>query len=509
MLEGLLSGFGNVFTIDHLLLLFGGVMVGVIVGCIPGLNGLMAITLCIPLTYVMDLNTALIFLLGIYNGGIYGGSISAILLGTPGAACATCTVLDGFPMALKGQSGKALKMALFASVQGCITSCLVLIFFARPVSRLALYFGPDEYTLLVLMALTMVGAVAGESMIKGLLAAVLGIWLSTIGMDPLAAISRYSLGNTYLMNGLQRTAVFFGLLTMPMILNQIEKIAHQKPGEQRTSLLPPPASKADTRVSFKEWLSALPTMIRGSLIGVVFGALPALGATPAAFFSYQVASQHSKHKEQFGKGCLQGVAASESANNGTVGATFVPLLAFGIPGDSDTAMLLTAFMIKGISMGPTLFTQHQDTVYTIYTALISSNLVLLVAMLLMLRFFNKISKAPQSVIFPCVLMACCIGIYAMRQNITDVFVMIIFAVIGYVLKLMDFPSAPAILGMLLGGTFERSIRQSLLISKNSLSIFFSSAIDWIFWAIIVVVIVSVILSRRKKNVKPVVNTEGE
>lgn len=499
MIEGLLSGFANVFTLEHLALLLAGVLVGVIVGCIPGLNGLMAITLCIPLTYVMDLNTALVFLLGIYNGGVYGGSISAILLGTPGAACATCTVLDGFPMALKGQSGKALKMALYASVQGCITSCLVLIFFAQPVSRLALYFGPDEYTLLVLMALTMVGAVAGESMLKGLLSAVLGLWLSTVGMDPLAAISRYSMGSTYLMNGLQRTAVFFGLLTMPMVLNQIEKIAHQSAAEKRTSLLPPPTCKADTRVSFKEWVSVLPTTIRGSLIGVVFGALPALGATPAAFFSYQVASSRSKRKDEYGKGCLEGVAASESANNGTVGATFVPLMAFGIPGDSDTAMLMTAFMIKGISMGPTLFTQHTDTVYTIYTALISSNLMLLFAMLLLLRYFNKIANAPQSVIFPCVLMACCIGIYAMRQNMNDVFVMIIFAAAGYVLKLMDFPAAPAILGMLLGETFERSIRQSLLISGNKLDIFFSSVIDWIFWIIIVVVITSVILSRRKKK----------
>lgn len=496
-MEGLLSGILTVLTPYHILLLVFGVILGAVMGCIPGLTGLMAITLLIPVTYYMDLNSALVLLLAIYNGGIYGGSISAILLGTPGAACAGPTVFDGFPMAQKGQAGKALKMALYCSAIGCFTSSLVLSFFARPVSRLALYFGPSEYTLLILLALTMVGSVAGDSIIKGLICGIFGIVLSTVGMDPLATVSRFSFGNLNLMTGLGNIPVLIGLLALPQILIQVEKIPRERELGARQTLLPPPSCKDDERVTWAEFKQCLSSISASAVIGWVFGALPALGATPAAYFGYDTAKKRSKDGSKFGTGMVEGVAAAETANNATVGSSFVPLLAFGIPGDSNTAVLIGAFLLHGIVIGPNIFTERADTVYTIYAALMCSCVVLVITMSFMLKYFAKVANAPKSVIFPFVMMSCCIGVYAVSQNPFDVWVLIVFSIIGYLMMKFGFPTTPALVGFLLGETFERNLRQALLISKNNFTFFFSSAIDWILWLGIVVSIVSIVLSKRR------------
>lgn len=497
-MEGLLTGIISILTPYHILLLVFGVILGAVMGCIPGLTGLMAITLLIPVTYYMDLNSALVLLLGIYNGGIYGGSISAILLGTPGAACAGPTVFDGYPLAQKGQAGKALKMALYCSAIGCFTSCLVLSSFAHPVSRLALYFGPGEYTLLILLALTMVGSVAGDSMIKGLICGFFGIILSTVGMDPLATVSRFSFGNLNLMTGLGDIPVLIGLLALPQVLIQIEKIPSERRAGVRQTLLPPPSCKDDERVTWAEFKRCLPSITTSAVIGWIFGALPALGATPAAYFGYDTAKKRSKQGNKFGTGEVEGVAAAETANNATVGSSFVPLLAFGIPGDSNTAVLIGAFLLHGIVIGPNIFTERADTVYTIYAALMCSNIVLVITMSFLLRYFTKIANAPKSVIFPFVIMSCCIGVYAVSQNPFDVWVLIVFSIVGYLMMKFGFPTTPTLVGYLLGETFERNLRQALLISKNDFRFFFNSKIEWILWIAIIISVVSIALSKRKK-----------
>lgn len=496
-MTSLLTGLTVVFTPFNIMLLVCGVILGAVMGCIPGLTGLMAITLLIPVTYYMDLNAALVLLLGIYNGGIYGGSISAILLGTPGAACAGPTVFDGYPMAQQGRSGKALRMALYCSAIGCFTSCLVLCNLARPVSRLALYFGPSEYTLLILLALTMVGSVAGESMIKGLICGFFGILLSTVGMDPLATVSRFTFGNYKLLTGLGNIPVLIGLLAIPQIMVQIEKMPLEREAGASQSLLPPPSCRDDERVTWKDFKKCLPTIGISAFIGWFFGALPALGATPAAYFGYDIAKKRSKNGNNFGKGEVEGVAAAETANNATVGSSFVPLLAFGIPGDSNTAVLIGAFLLHGITIGPNIFTNRPDTVGTIYAALMCSNIVLVIVMSLLLKFFAKVAKAPKSVIFPFVVMSCCIGVYAVSQNSFDVWLLIIFSVIGYLMMRFGFPTTPTLVGFLLGETFERNLRQALLISHNDLTYFFSSTIDIIMWVAIVISIVSIALSKRR------------
>lgn len=498
-MEALLNGLGAVITPYHILLLLLGVTLGAVMGCIPGLTGLMAITLLIPVTYYMDLNSALVMLLGIYNGGIYGGSISAILLGTPGAACAGPTVFDGYPMAQKGQAGKALKMALYCSAIGCFSSCLILAGLARPVSRLALYFGPSEYTLLILLALTMVGSVAGDSMIKGLICGFFGILLSTVGMDPLATVSRFSFNNLNLMTGLGNIPVLIGLLALPQILIQVEKIPRERAAGARQTLLPPPSCKDDERVTWRDFKSCIPAISIGAVTGWFFGALPALGATPSAYFSYDTVKKRSKNGHKFGTGEIEGVAAAETGNNATVGSSFVPLLAFGIPGDSNTAVLLGAFLLHGIVIGPNIFNERPDTVGTIYAALMCSNIALVLVMSLLLKYFAKVANAPKSVVFPFVMMSCCIGVYAVSQNPFDVWVLLVFSAVGYLMMKFGFPTTPTLVGFLLGETFERNLRQALLISKNDFSFFFSSKIDWILWIAIAISIVSIARSKRKKQ----------
>ncbi|MDC7241043.1 MAG: tripartite tricarboxylate transporter permease, partial [Spirochaetales bacterium] len=318
MFHMIINGFVDILTVVNLLWIVFGTLLGIIIGAIPGLTATMGVALLLPLTFGMDTLPAISMLLGIYCGGMYGGSITAILINTPGTPAAAATSLDGYPLAKKGQAGKALKMAIFSSTVGGLFSALMLILIAPQLAKLALKFGPPEYFALVLLGLTVIAGISGKSLTKGLIAGSLGLLMSCIGLDPMLGMPRLTFGNIYLSSGLSTVPVLIGLFAIAEILENSEKIGVQ--GKKLTLH----KISGDQRVSFKEFKSHFLTMIKGSLIGTYIGIIPGIGSGVSAFVSYNEAKRSSKHPENFGKGEMAGVVASESANNGATGATLIP-----------------------------------------------------------------------------------------------------------------------------------------------------------------------------------------
>ncbi|MDR3073536.1 MAG: tripartite tricarboxylate transporter permease, partial [Deltaproteobacteria bacterium] len=471
-----------------------GVTAGIILGAIPGLTATMAIALIIPLTYYMNPVQAFTMIMGAFNGGTFGGSISAILIGTPGTPAAAATVTDGFKLALAGKAGKAIRMALFASVCGCLFSCLVLITIAEPIARYALKFGPAEYTVLMVFSLTIIGSASGDSIIKGMIGGILGLFFGIVGLDLFLSVPRFTFGITYLSSGINLIVMLIGALAFSEILIQLESIARGK----TSGHLPPPAQHADSRLSLKEFMSHGKTLFRSACIGCGIGALPGLGSTLAAYVGYDMAKRNSKHPEEFGSGALEGVAAAEAANNAVCGANLIPLLALGVPGDAVAAILIGAFMIQGLTPGPLIFREAPDVVAGLYAGLILSNLLLIVVTFLFLRGFTKIGQLKTTIIFPAVIAFCFIGVYGLGQNSVDLWIMLFFAVIGYFMAKFKYSPATMMIGFILSPLFEENFRQALIVSKGGYGIFFSSYICIFFWLITAYSLFTILRARRRR-----------
>lgn len=494
MFELLINGFIEVlFTPATLLSLVGGVVMGVILGAFPGLTATMAIALIIPLTYYMDPVQSLIMLMGAYNGGTFGGTISAILLGAPGTPAAAATVADGFNLALQGKAGKALRMALMASVTGCLFSCIVLVLVAQPVARYALKFGPAEYTVLMIFSLTIIGSAAGKSIKKGMIGGFLGLLFGMVGLDRISSVPRFTFGKVSLAGGIDLIVMLIGLLALSEILIQVESVARGKIDAH----LPSPKCPEDDRLSLKEYFANFKTIIRSAVIGCGIGALPGLGPTLASYIGYDLAKRNSKNPDSFGKGELEGVAAAESANNAVCGANLIPLLALGVPGDAMAAIMIGAFMVQGLTPGPLIFREAPDVVAGLYAGLILSNIVLLLFVVLSYRMFTKVARLETTIIFPVVFIFCAIGVYALNQSITDLWIMLFFAVLGYILVKFDYSPATVMIGFILSPLFEVNLRQAMLISRNNPAIFFSTPITWIFWIITAYSLFTIVRSRRR------------
>lgn len=468
MWDSVLQGLSNFANLYNLMAIAGGMLMGVVVGAIPGLTGTMAVALALPFTFYMDPITGIILLVGIYKGAIYGGSISAILIKTPGTPAAACTVLDGYPLAQKGQARKALDMALYASCVADFISNISLIFFAGFIASFALRFGPPEFFLLICFSLTIIAGVAGKSLIKGLISAALGLLLATIGMDLVYGSDRLTFGNSDLMGGLNFIPVLIGLFALPELIDAaVRGVNKGKSGLHRLE---------GGGVNLKEFLHSLKSILRGSVIGVVLGAIPGIGGAPAAFMSYSEAKRGSKHPENFGQGELEGVAASEAGNNGCCGATMIPLLALGVPGDVITAVILGAFMVHNLTPGPMLFQQHLPLVYAIFVGIMLSSLMMLIMGKLCIRGFAKIADVPKQILFPVVLVLCFFGSYAVNNSMFDVLSAVFMGVLGYLMLRLGIPEAPFLIAFILGPMFEDNLRRSLLLSAGSPTIFFRSGI---------------------------------
>lgn len=470
MAENILAGFTLFFVFWNFVALAAGVAIGVVVGAIPGLTATMAVALALPFTFGMDPVTSLLLLVGIYKGGIYAGSITAILIKAPGTPAAACTVLDGYPLARKGQARKALDMGLYSSCIADFCSNLSLILLAGVIVSFATRFGPVEYFWLIAFSLTVIVAVSGNSLIRGLISAFAGILLSTVGLDLVYGTERFMFGSYTLSGGLPFVPMLIGLFAIPEILAFYARRSGQ-------------ASETPTMgspLTWREFRPSLPSIFRGSLIGVLVGALPGTGATPAAFISYAEARRTSKNRANFGKGELEGVAASESANNGTAGATLIPLVALGIPGDVVTAIMLGAFMIHGLTPGPLLFREHIDLVYALFWGIMLSSFALFVAGKIMVACSSRVAEVPTRLLAPAILMFCAFGAYAVNNSMLEVLVMLIAGGFGYLMLRAAIPPAPLLIGFVLGPLFEDNLRRAVIVGRGDPAVFFSSAVAWLF-----------------------------
>ena len=492
LLETIGSAFALFATIENILILGLGVVIGTIVGAIPGMTTPMAVALTLPFTFTMQPVTGILLLLGVYKGGIYGGSITAILINAPGTPAASCTALDGYPMATRGEARRALDMALIASVIADFISNLSLILFAGVLASFALRFGSPEMFTLILFALTIIAGVSGDQLLKGFGSACLGLILATIGLDLIFGTNRFVFGNWDLMSGLTFIPVLIGLFALPEIINfYMRKI---EPLEQ-SPLAGIGARLEDVKRCFK-------SIIRGSVIGVILGAIPGIGGAPSAFLSYAEARRNSPNKDNFGKGEIEGVAAAEAGNNGVAGATLIPLLALGIPGDIITAIILGAFMIHGLRPGPLMFQENIVLIYALFIGIMLSSIYLFVVGKASIKLISKIADVPHRILFPIVFVLCVFGAYAVNNSTFDVLVMMIMGLVGFFMLKLKIPAAPFLIAFILGPILEDNFRQSLLISKGSPSIFFSSVICWIFWFFTCLVIGFTIWSHLKLRRNP-------
>ena len=472
MLENISQALVLALTVKNFLLLVVGMVFGVVIGALPGLTGTMAVTLLLPFTFYMEPVPALLLLIAVYKGAMYGGSISAILIKTPGTGAAACTVLDGYPLAQQGKAGKALYMALYASCVADFISNMSLIFCAGIIASFALSFGPPEFFMLIAFSLTIVASLAGEELFKGLIAGCIGLFLSTLGIDLVYGTNRYTFDSVDLMSGISFIPLIIGLFAIPEVLKACT--GKQQKVEQVTAV-------GGDRVSLDDFKRCFKTIIRGSFIGVILGAIPGIGGAPAAYMAYNEAKRLSPRRNNFGKGELEGVAAAESGNNGCAGATLIPLLSLGVPGDIVTAVMLGAFMMHNLTPGPLLFQENIVIVYAIYIGILITSVLMLLSGIVCIRAFSKIIHIPKSVLFPIILLVCCYGSFSINNSMFDVLVMGILGVMGYVLALFKFPEAPLLVAFVLGPLFEDNLRRSLIISHGSPGIFFSSIICWIFF----------------------------
>jgi len=488
MLGNIISGFADIFTIQIMFLLIAGVAIGILFGAIPGLTATMAVALCLPLTFALPVIPSMALLVGLYIGGISGGLITAILLKIPGTPASIATTFDGHPMAEKGEAGKALSIGIISSFLGGLFSIIVLIFVSPPLAQIAIRFTPYDYFAVILFSLTMMAGLAGRSLVKGLLSGMLGMVFAMIGGAPIDGFPRFTAGIKELDAGFDLLPTLIGLFAISEIIRAGEETKLMK-GARKTV-----EKVGQLYVSMKEMLSQTGNLLRSSVIGTAIGILPGIGGGVSNIISYTVARRQSKHPEKFGTGIPDGVVASETANNASIGGAMVPLLSLGIPGDTVTAMLIGAFMIQGISPGPMMFQMHSELVNSIFAALLVANLIMLVLMMGGLKIFVKLLNIPREILLPIIFAVCIIGVFGVNSRLFDVWTVLFFGIVGYVMEKFDFPLAPIILGFILGPILEENLRRGLMFSDGSILPFFTNPISAIFLALSVI---SVALSLRK------------
>ncbi len=467
IVNNILGGLHNLLHISNILFVLLGTLIGLFVGAMPGLSATMAIALLLPLTFGLDPATGISMLAALYMGAMYGGSISAILIKTPGTPSAAATVLDGYPLAQKGQAGKALGISLVASTIGGLISGAALLLVAPILGNIALEFGPVELFAVGVFGMTIIGSLTDKSVIKGLLSGVMGLLISTIGMDMISGTARFTFGILNLYSGVPFTVALIGLFSIPQAIRlSMQDEATSSISSVKDRMLP----------SFRELLRMMPTILRSSVIGIFVGLVPGTGGDTACWFAYNETKRFSKHKELFGTGVPEAIAAPESANNAVVGGALIPTISLGIPGSSATAVLMGGLMVHGIMPGPTLMTQYANVTYTLIWAVIFSVIAMFVLGLLFTRASIFVTRIKNKVLAPIIVILCVIGAFAINNSMFDVLLMFVFGLLGYFMDMIKMPTAPMVLGLILGSLVESSLYQSLAIGHGSATIFLSSPI---------------------------------
>jgi putative tricarboxylic transport membrane protein len=503
MVDMLMQALSLLLDPEIFVVIFIGSSLGIFLGAIPGLTGIMAIAIIIPFTYYMDSVPALILLISISKSAIYSGGIPAILLNTPGTPADAATAIDGYQLARRGKGLKAMKMGLYASVIGDTFSDLVLILVAGLLASVALKFGPPEYAMLIVFSLTIIGAVSGKSMMKGLISAGAGLFLATIGLDPMRGTPRFDFGVIEFYGGISLIPMLIGLFALAEVLRQA---GSEIVGEKEVRFLPISDNPDDSRVTKNEMKRCIRPILKSSAIGTFLGAITGIGPTVAAFVSYGEAKRSSKNPPAFGEGNLEGVAASEAGNNATAGANLIPLLTLGVPGDVTAAVLLSAFMLQGLAPGPLLFEKNGHIIYTFFIGLLLCNVAYFFLGTLAIKVSKSLFRVSKRVVLPIVLLLCCVGSYAINNSLFDVGVMLVFGVIGFFMVKFGFTPASMIIAFILEPILERGVRQSLIISQGNPIIFFTQPVAIIFIVLTILVVASTIRRTYKDRVK--VEKEG-
>lgn len=482
------AGFINAFSPINLLAMIASTALGITIGCLPGLSAAMGVALLLPVTFGMDPATGLIVLGGIYCGAIFGGSISAILIHTPGTPASAATAIEGYKLTLKGQAAKALTVACFASFCGGLLSCISLYFFSPLLAELTMQFKSPEYFWLSIFGLTIIAGVSSRSILKGLMSGILGLLISTIGMDPMEGVERYMFGVSTLYNGVNVTCALIGLFSMSqvLILAEMKIVERAKAAKIKDKLT---LTKGEVK-------RIMPTITRSWIIGNILGILPGAGATIACFMGYNEARRFSKHKEEFGTGSIEGVAGSEAANNAVTGGSLIPTLTLGIPGESVTAVLMGGLIIHGLQPGPELFTTYADMTYTFFAGFVLVQFAMLIIGLWGCKIFANIARLSDSILIPSIVVLCVVGSYAINNNIVEVIIMCVFGVIGYFVRKFDLNAAAIVLGLILGPIGENGLRRSLMLSDGDPSILFATPLCWMLIALCVLGIFSPLFMGR-------------
>lgn len=476
----IIAGFTDALTLQNLLFVWAGVVVGQLVGAIPGIGPVMAMAIAIPFTFTLDPLPAIGFLMGVSKGGLVGGAIPAILINTPGTPDAAATTLDGYPMTKKGMPEKATKMALYSSITGDAFSDFVLITVAPFIAVLALKMGPIEVFSLMVLAFSIIAALVGDSVAKGIVAAGLGLFCATVGLDPENSTPRFIFGYFELYDGVPLVSMALGMLAVAEILKRMSRIRGKI---ESAVVVPESRDKKSKGVSFKEFWGCKFTILRGSLIGTVLGAIPGLDSSAASFLSYASAKQASKEPETFGKGNIHGIAATESANSSVAGANLIPLLTLGIPGNLAAALIISALMIHGVQPGPLLFQEQGQLIYGLFGALLMANALNLLSGLVGLRFWARVIRAPESIIFPGALLLCMIGVYLATGGLFGVGVMFVFAFLGYLMSSYGYSVIVFVIAFFLGERFELSLSQSLNILDGDITILYDHPVALILFGL--------------------------
>jgi putative tricarboxylic transport membrane protein len=484
-----ISGFNVVLQPLNLLYCFIGVFIGTLIGVLPGIGPVGTMSILLPVTFGMSPVAAIIMLAGIYYGAMYGGSTTSILVNIPGEAASVVTCLDGYQMARQGRAGPALGISALGSFIGGTFSIIALMFLVFPLAQAALKFGPPEYFSLVCMSMTVLVYLAKGSVVKAIIMILVGLVLSTVGIDLISGMPRFAFGSSTLTDGLGLVPVAMGLFGISEVLTNLEcPLDRTILTSKIKNLLP----------NLEDWKRSAGPIARGSVLGFLLGILPGGGAVISSFLSYTIEKKISKHPEEFGKGAIEGVAGPETANNAGAGGSFVPLLALGIPPNVVMALLLGALMVHGVTPGPLLISQHPEVFWGTIASMYIGNIMLLLLNLPLIGLWVKVLKIPYRILMPLILLFCLIGSYSLNNNIWDVIIMVIFGIAGYILRKFEYEEAPMLLAFILGPLIETTFRQSLIMSDGKLSIFITRPISAVALVISVLLFISTGLSYYRK-----------
>ncbi len=491
-LPQLLSSFGGLMSVPTLLMIIVGVTVGIMFGAIPGVSCNMALIMFIPITFSMPSDLAMTLLLAVYTGGMSGGLVSAVLLNIPGTPASVATSFDGHPMAMRGEGGKALGVGILSSFIGGVTSCIVLMLLAPVLANYAMKFGPFEYFAVSLFSLTLIGGLIGDSLIKGLVSALLGMCVSFIGLAPLTSVPRMTFGFHSFETGMSDVALMIGIFAIP------ELVRFAVDGSSDDGEVIKFKKTKGFGISMREYFSHWKNIIRSDLIGIGVGILPGIGGSVCNILSYIAAKKSSKHPEKFGTGVVDGIIASETSNNASIGGALVTMLALGIPGSATTALLISAMSMHGVQPGPMLFLREPALIYTIFAAILISNLVMIIVETKGINIFARMLLVPNSILLPLVVMMCMVGAYTTNYSMFDVACVVVFGLVGYFMQCAGLPLAPMILGFILGPMTEVNLQRALQSSRMSLTPLFTRPISLFFVILTVISLVWAVFGKRIK-----------